>query len=163
MAFPAADHITEPDPWFASCWMAESEGFRAMTIDDHYGELRRFALSPFVPAGVHKAFDRARSAMLYAWYDYDLLVVGEHQALSAVELALKACVGGGRPGLAALVKRARMGGVLPSSPHPGAQSIDALVQLRNAFAHGTADVHSPGMALDVLKACSGAINLLFSP
>jgi hypothetical protein len=39
--------------------------------------------------------------------------------------------------------------------------IEAIIHLRNALAHGTSDIHSPGMAMDVLEACAREIDRLF--
>jgi hypothetical protein len=36
--------------------------------------------------------------------------------------------------------------------------IEALIALRNGLSHGTAEIHSPGMALAVVEACARAID-----
>lgn len=40
--------------------------------------------------------------------------------------------------------------------------IEALLLMRNALAHGTTDIHSPAMALQVVDACAAVIDELFS-
>jgi len=64
-----------------------------------------------------------------------------------------------------LVDRARKAGVLPHiAPGniPLNDPIEALIALRNGLSHGSADIHSPGMAMDVLAICSGWIDFLFT-
>ncbi|WP_221098234.1 hypothetical protein [Rhizobium binae] len=60
-----------------------------MTLEDHHSSLCGINLRGIAPAEVTTAFDRARNVMLYAFFDYDLFVVGEVQAVGAFELALK--------------------------------------------------------------------------
>ena len=39
--------------------------------------------------------------------------------------------------------------------------IEALVALRNGLAHGSADIHSPAMAMGILEACAQWIDHVF--
>ena len=104
---------------------------------------------------------RARNTLIYAFFDYDLFVVGEVQAFGAFELALKHRLNGhggaSRGTLRNLVDRARKGSFLPGLT-PGANAlsdpIEALIALRNGLSHGTSDIHSPAMALDVVETCA---------
>lgn len=115
-------------------------------------------------------FDRARNILLYANFAYGLLVVGEAQAFAALELALKHRLAGnpvkGRETLRNLVDRARKVGILPPADvASGARMdpIEAIIHMRNALAHGTSEIHTPGMALDMLEACAREIDQLFPP
>jgi hypothetical protein len=51
--------------------------------------LLKFDLPPAVPGVVKDAFDRARKVHLLSWVDFDLAVVGEAAALTALELAVR--------------------------------------------------------------------------
>ena len=42
-----------------------------------------------------------------------------------------------------------------------ADPVEALIALRNGLSHGSAEIHSPGMALKILAACADWIYLLF--
>jgi len=62
------------------------------------------------------------------------------------------------------MNRARKGGFLPaltSNPNALSDPIEALIALRNGLSHGTSDIHSPGMALDVVDACAFWITQLY--
>jgi hypothetical protein len=63
-----------------------------------------------------------------------------------------------------LVDRARKNGVLPaliSHVNTLSDPIEALIALRNGLSHGTSDIHSPGMALDIVEACAFWITHLY--
>lgn len=98
--------------------------------------------------------------MIYAFFDYDLFVVGEVQAFGAFELALKFRLNGhggdARGTLLNLVDRARKAGTLPLLVQntPMSDPIEALIALRNGLSHGTSDIHTPGMALNILASCA---------
>ena len=89
MAFKAIDSVLAPDPRYSDIHIIEEGHSRALTIDDHYGVIAGIRLQNEVPQSVRDAFDRARNALLYAWFSYDLLIVAESQALGTFELALK--------------------------------------------------------------------------
>jgi hypothetical protein len=54
--------------------------------------------------------------------------------------------------------------ILPSldtdSNSPG-DPIEALITLRNGLSHGSSDVHSPAMALDVVATCASWIDHVY--
>ena len=86
------------------------------------------------------------------------------------ELALKQRLNGrggaSRGMLRNLADRARKGGFLPvltPSANGLPDPIEALIALRNDLSHGTSDIHSPGMALDVVEACAYWIAHLYPP
>lgn len=165
MIFKSIDNILEPDPRFASLCVVENGAARSMTLADHHAALAGISLIDLAPEGVQAAFDCARNTTIYAFFDYDLCVVGEVQAFGAFELALKHRLDGSggvsRGTLRKLVGRARNAGVLPPLTE-GANAmldpIEALIELRNELSHGTSDIHSPGMALQAIEACAFWIN-----
>lgn len=168
MPFKTFDDILKPDARLADLCVVEGGLARRMTLADHHGTVASINLSDAVPEEVDAAFDRARNTVVYAFFDYDLFVVGEVQAFGAFELALKHRLNGhgdaSRGTLRNLVDRARKGGHLPALM-PGANSlsdpIEALIALRNGLSHGTSDIHSPGMALEVVEACAFWISHLY--
>jgi hypothetical protein len=167
MMFKTRDQIMLPDPRFATLCVVR-DGFSGyMKIGDHYDAIAAIALTGSPPAEVRMAFDRARNVMLYSWFTYELLIVAEVQALSAFELALAHRLAAhpvkGWQSMRNLVDRARRFGILPplDAPIGLMDPIEALVALRNALSHGTADTHSPAMAADVLEACAREIAALF--
>ncbi len=170
MPFKSLDDILKPDPRFADLCVVQGGIARRMTLADHHGAIANINISDAVPDEVSAAFDRARNTIIYAFFDYDLFVVGEVQAFGAFELTLKHRLHGhgaaARGTLRNLVDRARKGGVLPPLT-PGANAltdpIEALIALRNGLSHGTSDIHSPGMALEVVEACAFWITHLYPP
>lgn len=168
MTFKPRDQILEADPRFASLAVIDDAGARVMDITDHHRAIGSVSLLGEAPLDVRAAFDRGRNILLYAYFAYDLLVVGESQALAAFEFALKHRLAGhpvkGMETLRNLVDRARKHGIL-SAPQPSGgmfmDPVEAMIHMRNALAHGTADIHSPGMAMDVLEACAREIDSLF--
>ena len=169
MTFKQPDQILSADPRFASLVMSDENGVRAVDLTEHHRAIATVDLANEVPPDVRVAFDRARNVLLYAFFDYDLLVVGGAQAFSAFELALRQRLASypvKRDGtLRNLVDRGRKHGVLPPLQASAGlmDPLEAIVQLRNALAHGTPDVYSPGMAMDVLEICAREIDRLFPP
>lgn len=170
MSFKAIERIFEPDPRFHDLVIIENGRTRRMNIADHHKALAEISLSGTAPAGVMASYDRARNTIIYAFFDYDLFVVGEVQAVGAFELALKHRLNGHggatRGTLRNLVARARKAGVLPplaTSTNALPDPIEALISIRNELSHGTSDIHSPGMALNVVKACASLIDHLYPP
>lgn len=168
MTFKARDKILTADPRFAPTYTAGGQALWPADIVDLHSALAEIDLVGAAPPEVRSAFDRARNVMLYAYFDYDLLVTGESQAYAAFELALKHRLAAhpGKPAkmLRPLVKRAREVGVLPAEQiEPGAfmDRYDAIIGMRNDLAHGTTDVHTPAMALQVLEICATEIDNLF--
>jgi hypothetical protein len=168
MPLKLLDDILQPDPRFADLCVVADGVARRMTLADHHGSIANITLNETAPDDVRAAFDRARNIIIYAFFDYDLFVVGEVQAFGAFELALKHLLNGhggsSRGTLRNLVERARKGGLLPALT-PGANvlsdPIEALIALRNGLSHGTSDIHSPGMALEVVEACAFWITRLY--
>ena len=168
MAFKSVDNILRPDPRFANLYLIERGVARRMTLADHHSAIANINLSGAVPDDVGAAFDRARNTLIYSFFDYDLFVVGEVQTFGAFELALKHRVNGhrgtSRGTLRNLVDQARKHGFLPtliSGANALSDPIEALIALRNGLSHGTSEIHSPGMALDVVEACAFWITHLY--
>jgi hypothetical protein len=170
MAFKSVDSILQPDPRFADLCIVENGLIRPVRLADHHSALAGITLTDLVPDEVQMAFDRARNTIIYAFFDYDLFVVGEVQAFGAFELALKYRLNGrghtSRGTLRKHVDRARKAGILPL-PNLGTNvpidPIEGLISLRNDLSHGTSDIHSPGMALQVVESCALWINYVYSP
>jgi hypothetical protein len=168
MSFKAASEILTADPRFSSLVAIENGLARPMTFEDHHLGIEAIALNGASPAEVRDAFDRARNVLLYAWFAYDLLVVGEAQAFGALELALRmrlAAFPAGRPGtLRNLVDRARKHRVLPPKVTDSSgllDPIEAIILMRNALAHGSSAIHTPGIAIEMLEVCAQEIDALF--
>ena len=121
----------------------------------------RCAVPRRTPCAKHSTVPR--NLVLYAYFDYDLLVNAEIQALGAVELALRLRLAGQTSDtLHNLVERARKHGIFPKWSR--AQPIDraqSLVAMRNGLSHGTTDIHTPGMTMIVLEGCGWAIDCAF--
>lgn len=113
VVFKSVESILQPDPRFADLYVIENGVARGMTLADHHRALANVCLTGKAPAEVATAFDRARNTIIYAFFDYDLFVVGEVQAFGAFELALKHRLNGdggaARGTLRNLVDRARRG------------------------------------------------------
>jgi hypothetical protein len=168
MAYKSADEILQPDSRFDNLCVVEPTGVRFMQLTDHHSMIGDVALGGAVPAEVRDAYDRARNTMLYAYFDYDLLVVGEIQAFGAFELALKYRINGhgmdAKGSLRTLVDRARKQGIFPKVANPDqpfADRVETMIALRNGLAHGTSQIHPPGMALQVLEMCAWGIDTVF--
>ena len=169
MPFKSFADVLQPDPRLADLCVVREGTVRPITFSDHHGAIEAITLAAPVPEDVDAAFDRASNAIVYAFFDYDLLVVGEMQAFGAFELALRHRLdghgGATRATLRNLVDRARKGRFLPPLSSGGGAFVDpieALIALRNALAHGTSEIHSPGMALGAVEACAFWITLLYS-
>lgn len=168
MAFKTAHQIFEADPRYQDLCIVQRGATRPLTIQDHHAAIASIVLAGDAPHEVRITFDRARNILLYAWFDYELLIVAEGQAFAAFELALrhrlhKDDVGRVRR-LSKLIKEARELGIFSASAPSTAAPVDpieALRYMRNELAHGTTSVHSPAMALDVVGACASAIDLVF--
>jgi hypothetical protein len=105
--------------------------------------------------------------MIYTFFEYELWVVGELQAFGALELALKprlATIGVPTSGtMRTRIDRARKHGLMPPAKPGGSpwDSGEALIQMRNELSHGSFDVHTPAMALTVLRSCADQISSLY--
>lgn len=86
MTFKSVDDILRPDSRFADFCVIEQGVARRMTLADHRGAIANINISGTVPDDVGAAFDRARNTLIYAFFDYDLFVVGEVQTFCAFEL-----------------------------------------------------------------------------
>lgn len=149
------DKILEPDPRFQS-----------MTLTNHHEIVASILLNGNPPDDVRKAFDRARNLMLYAYFDYDMLVNAEIQAFGAVELALRIKLNGSsqqtKQTLSPLIARAREAGFLPNKREDSLiEPVDFVAGMRNILSHGTTSIHTPHMTEDAIRNCSIVIDTLF--
>src|SRR3546814_9801877 len=69
--------------------VCSSDLARPMEFADQYEAMVTLELSANTPPEVRASFDRGRSIFLFAWYDYELLVQAELQALAAFEMAIQ--------------------------------------------------------------------------
>lgn len=163
MAFKSVDQILEADARYAGLAIVDRDGVHRIDLAAHHAAVAHVALHGAAPSEVRDAFDRARNLVLYAYFDYDLLVNAEIQALGAVELALRLRLAGqSSDTLHNLVERARKHAIFPKWSR--AQPIDraqSLVAMRNGLSHGTTDIHTPGMTIIVLEGCAWAIDCAF--
>ena len=143
----------QPDPRFRA-FMAydEYDQLRRMEFRDHYAMVANLDLPMGVTRTVATNWERALHCLVYAWFDYELLIVGEGQAFAAADLALKEKLayppGKGPLGFAGRLKAAvERGLVMPSTATNGwLTTHEILGALRNEIAHGTEHVHDPNMA-----------------
>ncbi len=77
MAFKTVESILEPDPRFADLCVVENGQARRMTLADHHKALANIGLAGTAPTDVLAAYDRARNTIIYAFFDYDLLISTE--------------------------------------------------------------------------------------
>lgn len=163
MAFKSVDQILQADARYAGLVVVDGDGVLPINLAAHHAAVAQIALCGTAPDTVRDAFDRARNLVLYAYFDYDLLVNAEIQGLGAVELALRLrLTGQSSDTLHNLVERARKHGIFPQWSR--AQPIDraqSLVAMRNGLSHGTTDIHTPGMTMIVLEGCAWAIDRAF--
>jgi hypothetical protein len=137
-----------------------------IAVEDHHADVAAVTISAAAPFEVREAFDRARNALLYGWYVYELGSLAESQAYSTLEMALRMRLGvkGGKgaPGLKLLLVRARDDGLLPHVDHRRVDHLIELVaHLRNTWNHGTSNLHDPGTTLSMLRTTADLINDLF--
>lgn len=168
MPIKPIESVLLPDERFRALCIFDEKGRRPFEFADLYEGVVSISLDPAVPSDVIDAFDRARSVALYSFFDYDLFVLSELQALSTFELALKFCLDGGanasRGSLRKLVHRARNSGALPPIPSDGSRfncPIERLIIYRNHLSHGNTEIHFPGEALRVVSSCARWINYLY--
>ncbi len=164
---PEAEALT-PDPRFATTVAVEADGTaRPLTFADHYGLVASLDTITGAPAPVRTAFQRALHCFLYSWFDYEMMVIAEAQAIASFELALKLKLN--RPadapplhGLNQRLKAAIDAGHLPR-PDPAQQPDEYLIlrSIRNELAHGSGDVHSPALVVEVFVRCGAFIGQLY--
>lgn len=167
MTFKARSDILIPDRRFQTTSGAAGEPIK---LEEYRDWIDDVVILGDVPAPVQASIDRAKNLLLYAFFAYDLLIVGTIQALTTFELALKLRIEfeGLKPNksLGPLIEQARKAGILP--PRLPTQAgvldpFDTLRHLRNDLAHGTSDIHSPVMALEFAAMAGRAISEVFPP
>jgi hypothetical protein len=67
MPFKSIDTALQSDVRFSDLCVFQNGVARQMTLTDHHGALAKIKLTGNAPSGVHMAFDRARSTMVYAF------------------------------------------------------------------------------------------------
>lgn len=162
MTFKTFDRLLEPDfrNTFQGSLLPDRE-FERMDVREHYNMIAAIELPPRVDEDLREMFDRARDAVLYAWFAYELSVLGQQYALATLEAALRMHY---RPErrttLDPLVRRAVADGIFPTQ----FGSIDSqppwLARLRNFWAHGANSFGTPLLACDTLRECADLITRL---
>jgi hypothetical protein len=158
------------DPRFATLVRVDASGdVRSATFDDHHGFIAEVDIPAAAPPNVRSAFERSRLCFLYAWFSYELMVTAELEGFGSLELALKERLGlpsskkerlpGLRARLAAAVERGFI--QPPTVDELGIDLHSMMARLRNDLSHGTADVHSPDMAITVIQWCADVIGELY--
>jgi hypothetical protein len=150
------DEILEPDARHAvfMTWGEYGE-LRQSTFEDHYAMAASLKLPSGLPANVERSWDRALNCLVYAWFDYELMILAESQALMTADLALKQKLafpeGKGPLGFRGRLKEAVARGLLqPSFSHGDwPNDHDLLSDLRNDLMHGSEQVHDPNIAFIV--------------
>lgn len=75
----------QPDP--------RSPMFNRHDISDQYDKIAPYRLEEYVPEDVATQYEVARNIYLYAYNVYRFYMVAQHQALVALEYAIKECIG----------------------------------------------------------------------
>ena len=142
-------------------------GLRPITSEDHYEMVARLGLSTAVPEVIDRLYGRALHALLYGWFDYELMVVACGQALATLEFSPKTRLGAPAAKMRGLKPRldhaVKLG--LLSAPTPSAWGDEhaLLASIRNEIAHGSDHVYAPNMAEVVFDRCRSLITELYSP
>lgn len=167
------DQMLDPDPRFAA--MIWGNDGRPITCEEHYRAVAGVAIRSAVSGPVRTTFERARSAFLYAWFDYELTTLAQGQACGALELALRAHLKARYPdktfaSLNTCLEKAIADGDfddlrfrLGDLPHDVGDLTNLrmlLVGIRNEVGHGSDMVMPPAHALDILIFCAGMIDHL---
>lgn len=152
--------MLERDPRFEALMVPDGkDSFRPMERADHHAAIAEIEVSAATPKAVKRIFSRARHALLYAWFDYELTPLAEAQAFAALEVALRDRLqmkGTLRPLLEKAVKEQLVPSRLGQIDLPF-----AVAHMRNHHAHGNDHFGSPGMTLDVLRLIAALINGLY--
>jgi hypothetical protein len=162
MTFKPFDKILEPDvrSTFQGSLLPGREWAR-MDVREHYDRVEEIRLPAHVDPGIAEMFDRARQAVLYAWYAYELSVLGEQYALGTLEAALRAHYRPiGRTTLDPLIRRAVADGIFPASVGGHDGRAPWLATLRNHWAHGANGFGGPLLACKTLRKCADLIGRL---
>lgn len=67
--------------------------FGLNTIEEQFNRINRYELAGYVPEDVATQYEVARNIYLYAFNAYRFYMVAQHQALIALEFAIKECFG----------------------------------------------------------------------
>lgn len=166
MPLKRLEQIFDPDPRSVGYAVIVDGDLRPFSFTDHYREIETIYPKGNVPDEVAAVFDRARNTMLFAFFEYELWVVGELQAFGAFELAIKRrleAIGVSSSGtMRKRIDRARKHGIMPGVDKLATDhdECEALILMRNELSHGSFDIHTPAMALTVLRACGDQIAFL---
>jgi hypothetical protein len=158
------DQINVPDERHRS--FVHPDTLEPITFDDHYKEVEALTLSAAVPSQVIDAFDRARNALVYSWFAYELGSLAEMQGYATLEMALRMRfnyrAGKRAPGLHNLLSKAIAEGIVVNRQSRAKGGIAYFVSaMRNIWGHGTDNLLDPSMTLQSLQLSADLINQLF--
>lgn len=91
MTVPKGDELRKPEQAFQPD--PRSPIFNRHDISDQYDKIAHYKLEEYVPEEVAAQYEVARNIYLYAYNVYRFYIVAQHQALVALEYAIKECVG----------------------------------------------------------------------
>lgn len=156
-----ADQIFAPDPRVATT--SGRDGTAPITVEEQHDWVATITLGPSVPEAVLTAFDRARTAFVYARFAYELGALAEAQAIFTVELALRLRLGSrAMPGdsISNLLEKAIKDGIVAQNAagHPLTLMMRTM---RNEWAHGSDHLHTPAMSVALIGFCASLINEAF--
>jgi hypothetical protein len=154
-----AGELLAPDPRCATICRGEIAA-RPTTIRDLHGIAARLKLDDSVPAHIRSQFDRALNAIVYSWFSNGLATLGELQAYTVLEIAVRERLRGyGHPlptNMGRLLREADTRGWLGEG---GTWVADNLPRMRNELAFGTTN-RDP--SLDAIRMCRDLIHCVFN-
>lgn len=137
--------------------------FKRMDLREHYDLIAAIQLPSGGDDDIEAMFDRARTAVLYSWFAYELSVLGQQYALATLEAALRSHY---RPArrttLDPLIRKAVADGIFPTHVGGTDGRQPWLARLRNYWAHGENSFGTLTLARESLRDCADLIARLWS-
>lgn len=159
VTFKSFDKLLEPDfrNGFQGSLLPGRE-WQRMDAREHYDMVAGIVLPELIDEEIRAMFDRARNAVVYAWFAYELTVLGQQYALATLEAALRLHYRpAGRTSLDPLIRRAVADGTFPATVGSHAGRPPWLATLRNYWAHGANSFGTPLLACETLRRCADLI------
>jgi hypothetical protein len=154
-----AGELLAPDPRGATICRGEIAAQPA-TLQDLHGIAARLKLDNSVPAHIRDQFDKALNAIVYSWFSSGLATLGELQAFTVLEMAVRErLMSGGTSvprNMGRLLREADARGWLGES---GKWVADNVPRMRNELAFGTTN-RDP--SLDGIRMCRDLIHCIFN-
>lgn len=124
-------------------------------------------IRPSVPDAIRKRIGVSRSLAVYGGFCCDFISASAFWSLTCVEMALWAKFAELHPDKTARPKRSTFGSLVKWATDqklvPNAGALDAMLKLRNSFAHPKefSPVWTPAMAVDIFQAAVEIVNSLW--